>query len=123
MSQQVTRRCDLKIREGKKYRVCGNEIPSDEPTVFSLADKPYAGDFCDDCKMRLQEALAPFIEACDPALVNIGPAVRSALKALAGRASEADIRAWALENDIEVSSMGRVAKDVQDAYHEAHTGK
>ncbi|KSZ59655.1 hypothetical protein Z045_05645 [Rhodococcus pyridinivorans KG-16] len=42
-----------------------------------------------------------------------------------GRPKEelANIREWAQKNGYEVSARGRIAKDIQDAYDEAHKGK
>ncbi|QOH56261.1 histone-like nucleoid-structuring protein Lsr2 [Rhodococcus rhodochrous] len=41
-----------------------------------------------------------------------------------GRSKEelANIREWAQKNGYEVSARGRIAKDIQDAYDEAHKG-
>ncbi len=117
MSQQVTRRCDFKIHVGgKKYDKCGTEIPSDEPTVFSLDEEPHAADLCDKHRLQLQEALAPFIAAADPDLVKVSAAVRRALNALRRGATEADIRRWAQENGFEINTYGRVSKELKDAY-------
>jgi hypothetical protein len=119
MSQKVTRTCDFKIRVGKRYEECGAEIPNDEPTVFSLDEEPHAADLCDKHRLQLQEALAPFIEAADPA-ATFGPVVLRALNALRRDATEGDIRRWAQDNGYEVNTFGRVPKELKEAHRLAH---
>ena len=121
MSQDVIRRCDFRIRGGHK---CGQVVPNNEQTVFSLNEDAYLDDLCDEHKLRLAEVLAPFIAIADAGFTQVGAAVRKALlQSGGGMTTEADIRAWARENGYQVGQFGRIAADVQAAYHASQAGK
>lgn len=121
MSEVVSRRCDYRIPEKRKYRVCGKPIPDDVPTVFSIGEIAYAVDLCEECKLRLDEALAPFIEISDTEFAKVGSAVRKALQAFDGsRFTLADVREWARQQGYPVADTGMLRQSLIDSYREAH---
>jgi nucleoid-associated protein Lsr2 len=109
---------------------------------FALRDTTYTIDLNEANTAKLEAALAPFIAAATRtsgpngkrgrrATKKISPRVtrrspRSTKKANArssnrstARPSNAEIRAWAMENGHSVSSKGRISRSVVDAYNEA----
>lgn len=73
---------------------------------------------------RLRERLERFVAAASPVKVpKAVPASRGRAKAAAVRTNRdqtKDIRQWAEAAGLEVSTRGRIAKSVQDAYAAAH---
>lgn len=120
MSEDVIRRCDFKIREGRKYRAHGEQIPDNVPTVFSLGETAYKGDLCEAHQLLLAEVLAPFIDISQ-GYVEVNRSVRQLLHAGKGRASQSDMRAWAMENtDFDVHPTGALKKEVIEAFWKAN---
>ena len=73
--------------------------------TFALNDNSYEIDLASHNEKELRDALRPFI--------------RNARKT-GSKAKPSDIRQWAIENGYEVSSRGRLHRDVVKAYDEAH---
>jgi hypothetical protein len=120
MSEQVTRTCDFKIRDGRRYRACGERIPDDEQTVFSIGEAAYKGDLCATHRLQLQEALAPFI-AVSQGFTQVGKAMRRLMQTGNLQVTQADMRIWALENtDFEIAPTGALKKEVIEAFNKAH---
>lgn len=120
MSEQVTRACDFKIRDGRKYRACGERIPDDASTVFSIGETAYKGDLCATHRLQLEEALAPFIEISQ-GYTQVGKAVRQLIQTGNGRVSQADMRVWARKHTkFDIAPTGALRKEVIDAYNAAH---
>lgn len=120
MSEQVTRQCDFRVQEKRKYRACGERVPDDAPTVFSIGEKAYKGDLCANHQLLLEEVLAPFIEISE-GYIQVGKAVRHLLQVGKGRVSQADMRAWLVENtDLDIAPTGALKKEAIDVYNAAH---
>lgn len=100
---------------------------SDAETVkFSYDGTTYTIDLGKKNRAALEKALKPYIDVAQRA----GGGRRSATAGSSrrGRSSRrrsagpdlAEVRAWARENDIDVSERGRIAQTVIDAYTQAN---
>jgi hypothetical protein len=116
MSQTLVLRCDFRIADKRKYRTCGQEVPGNVPTVFSLGEVAHRADLCAEHQLRLQESLAPFVAIAEVGYAPVGKAVRKLLDANGGKATSADLRVWARENGYHVADTGAIRKEVKDAY-------
>jgi hypothetical protein len=120
MSEDVIRRCDFKIRDGRKYRKCDKQIPDNAPTVFSIGEFAYKADLCAEDRMKLEEVLAPFIEIAE-GYTQVGKSVRQLLRTVNGQATQSDMRAWARKNTkFDIAPTGALKQEVIDAYNAAH---
>lgn len=92
--------------------------PGAETVVFALDGKTYEIDLSEQNAAKLRELLAPWVSAGRRVTARDG----SESRRRAGRRSEdtADIRAWAHENGIPVSSRGRISADLRARYEAAH---
>lgn len=91
---------------------------AEETVTFGLDGSNYSIDLNAENAQELRDALAPFIGHARREGSSRG---RRARKSASGAsASAADIRAWARENDYEVSERGRVPAEVRQAYDAAH---
>ncbi len=86
-----------------------------ETVSFALDGKEYAIDLNEKNAQKLRDAMAPYVAH---ARRESGRGRRA--RTSAGKASAADIRAWARENGYDVPERGRVAADVRAAYEAAH---
>jgi hypothetical protein len=88
-----------------------------ETIHFALDGKSYEIDLSQANAAKMREALAPWISAGR----KVAPA-GSEPRRRAARGSEdtADIRRWATENGIPVSSRGRISADLRAKYEAAH---
>ena len=92
--------------------------PGAETVVFSLDGKSYEIDLSEKNAEKLREAFAPWIGA--GRRVSI-PAATEARRRPARRSEDtADIRRWAAENGIPVSTRGRISADLRARYEAAH---
>lgn len=94
---------------------------ADETVTFGLDGAEYEIDLSSDNAGQLRDALAPWLAHAR----KVGGRKRSrvtAARAAAtdGGSSTSDIRAWAVDNGMEVSSRGRISSEVRQAYEEAH---
>ena len=94
---------------------------ADETVSFSLDGAEYEIDLSSANAAELRNALAPWLSHAR----KVGGRRRSrAVSAKAPAADSAgatsDIRAWALDNGMEVSSRGRISSEVRSAYEQAH---
>ncbi len=89
-----------------------------ETVQFSLDGRAYEIDLSKDNAQALRDAFAPWIAAGRRA----GGARPAEARPRAARRSQdtADIRAWAAENGIPVSSRGRISADLRARYEAAH---
>lgn len=88
-----------------------------ESLTFSYNNKSYEIDLSSKNKKKLEDALAPFIEAAR----STGGARRSSGSSRgASRSDLAAVRAWAKDNGHDVSERGRVPASVIQAYDAAH---
>jgi len=94
---------------------------ADETVSFALDGAEYEIDLSNANAAELRNALAPWLSHAR----KVGGRRRSRVvsaKAPAGDSagSTSDIRAWALDNGMEVSSRGRISSEVRSAYEQAH---
>ncbi|MFF4541906.1 Lsr2 family protein [Streptomyces aureus] len=96
----------------------GAESDEVQTHTFSLDGVGYEIDLISDNYDKLFEALAPFIEKGR----KTGRTSRTgkARKAPAEGPSPEELRAWARENDYQVSERGRVPAAIHEAYRNAH---
>lgn len=122
MSEAVIRRCDFRIREGRKVRSCEKVVESGEPTIFAFDGEVFSADLCDECKMTAREhtTMAELIKIARPEWARVGASVRRLLRGKSGDVTTAMVREWARQNDWEVADSGKVGKEIWDAYTEAH---
>lgn len=120
MSERVSRQCDFKVRDGRKWRVCDKPVPDDAPTIFSIGEFAYKADLCAEDRMKLEEVLAPFIEIAE-GYTQVGKSVRQLLRTAKGQVTQADMRVWAMANtDFDIAPTGALRKEVVEAYEKAH---
>ncbi len=89
--------------------------------TFALGHDQYEIDLSEANYRKLTEALAPFVNAASKVTARL-PRERSASPATRSSTDKerlARVRAWAADNGIEVSSRGRIAKSVEEAYEKA----
>ena len=92
---------------------------ADEKVQFALDGVSYEIDLSEANAVELREALAPYIGV---ARRTAGAAKRRTTRRQADKSgpSATEIRAWAMENGLEVSSRGRVPSSLRDAYAKAN---
>jgi nucleoid-associated protein Lsr2 len=89
--------------------------------TFAYAGTSYEIDLGKKNQAALEKALAKFIAVARPAGRAPAAAGRKTARTAAGRGGDlAAVRAWAREQGLEVSDHGRVPRDVQRAYEDAH---
>lgn len=94
---------------------------ADETVSFALDGAEYEIDLSTANATELRGALAPWLAHAR----KVGGRKRTRAAAPRSAAPESggstsDIRAWALENGMEVSSRGRISSEVRQAYEQAH---
>lgn len=114
----------------------GTEGDDIEPVHFALGNHAFKADLSAKNRLRLREALAPFIEHAQPADARYRRAITPVngsstrgrithVRAPRDRASRdraARIRTWAKDQPgIQVGEKGRIPHDVEVAYDAAHT--
>lgn len=90
---------------------------ADETVTFALDGAEYEIDLSGENASKLRDELAPWI---GHARKTGGRRKRGGPAKPATPSSTSEIRAWALANGRDVSSRGRVAADVREAYEQAH---
>jgi hypothetical protein len=94
---------------------------ADETVTFGLDGAEYEIDLSSTNAAELRNALAPWLGHARK--VGGRKRARSAGTRAAGAdtgGSTSDIRAWAMENGMDVSSRGRISSEVRQAYEQAH---
>jgi hypothetical protein len=86
---------------------------ADESVTFALDGKSFEIDLNEKNAESLRQALAPYIAAGRGVRGGRGGARRSAP---AQGADPATVRAWAVANGYEVSTRGRVSRELREAY-------
>ena len=95
---------------------------ADETVSFGLDGAEYEIDLSSANAAELRNALAPWLSHAR----KVGGRRRSRVLLPPRRppadsaGSTSDIRAWALDNGMEVSSRGRISSEVRSAYEQAH---
>lgn len=98
----------------------GIEIESNSPTVyFAIDGTSYEVDLTEEEQTRLREAVAPY--------AAVGRRAAGGRRASAGGASSTadgpsakEVRAWAVQQGLDVPARGRVPAEITDAYRAAH---
>ncbi|WP_432021513.1 histone-like nucleoid-structuring protein Lsr2 [Streptomyces sp. 1222.5] len=96
----------------------GEESEEVQTHTFSLDGVNYEIDLESENYDRLFEALAPFIKSGRK--VGRSKSTSRSLRQTSDGPSAEQLRAWARENDYQVSDRGRVPKSVREAYEKAH---
>lgn len=94
---------------------------ADETVSFALDGAEYEIDLSSANATELRNALAPWLAHARKVggrKRTRGAAARQSATESSG--STSDIRAWALENGMEVSSRGRISSEVRQAFERAH---
>lgn len=90
-----------------------------EEVSFAFQGTEYTVDLSEKNRVKLEKALAPFIEAGTRV-----PATRRSSRrgsgTTAGKSDAAAIRAWAKENKMAVPDRGRIPAEVREAFNAAH---
>jgi len=89
---------------------------ADETVAFDLEGKNYQIDLSKTHAAQLREALAPYVAAARRAGSSPGARRTSATRPSENRQETARIREWAAANGFEVSTRGRIAAKVREAY-------
>lgn len=92
--------------------------PGAETVIFSIDGKSYEIDLSEKNAEKLREALAPWIGSARR--VSAPAASEPRRRAVRRSGDTADIRRWATENGIPVSSRGRISADLRARYEAAH---
>lgn len=90
-----------------------------ETVAFSLDGRAYEIDLNEANARALRDALAPWVAAARRAGSRATEA-RPRATGRRGASDTADIRRWAAENGIPVSSRGRISADLRARYDAAH---
>lgn len=88
-----------------------------ETVTFGLGDTWYEIDLTEDEKKNLQQALKTYVEAGRRAAK---PGGKRRLVPQTTPEERATIRAWGRENGFEFAERGKIPKELQKAYDEAH---
>ena len=94
---------------------------ADETVAFALDGAEYEIDLSSANAAELRDALAPWLAHARK--VGGRKRTRSAARASSSDSSSgstSEIRAWAVENGMDVSSRGRISSEVRQAYEQAH---
>ncbi len=92
--------------------------PGAETILFSVDGKSYEIDLSESNAEKLREAFAPWIGA--GRRVSSPGAVEPRRRPVRRSEDTADIRRWAAENGIPVSTRGRISADLRARYEAAH---
>jgi len=96
---------------------------ADETVAFDLDGKNYRIDLSKTHAAQLRDVLAPYVAAARRA--GSSPAAHGrrmrATRPTADRQETATIREWAAANGFEVSTRGRIAAQVREAYENRNT--
>lgn len=110
MSQRVSTETLCDLHDGEERPATTHE--------FSVGNRRFVIDLCDDDSEALDKALEPFLTAARP--VGRGGATRTARRTPAtkpARSGEASkIRTWAQENGYDLGNRGRISADITEAY-------
>jgi hypothetical protein len=87
-----------------------------ETIAFALDGRSYEIDLNERNAKKLRDALAPWVGAARRAGSATEPRQRGSRRAT----DTADIRRWAAEHGIPVSSRGRISADLRARYEAAH---
>lgn len=117
---EITKRCDLKIKKGRTEAPCGQVIPDGRATDFTYGGRVYKADLCPDHRSALTEALRPFAEIAKSTKEVKETTVRGRqVHKVGGQTfTTRDVREWMKEKGMTVASTGRIPNDIIEAYKE-----
>ncbi len=113
--QEVIHRCDFEV----KGQACGNTVPDNKPTTFSVDAVSYEMDLCEKHKKEFLGVMQAYLTIAEPTTARAGKAVRQALKGKKGTFTTKDVRKWLLEQGREVSPTGRIPNALIEEYRVA----
>ena len=93
--------------------------PADESITFAIEGKSYAIDLSSKNADKLRKALAPYISAGRKDVAGGGRPGKATRTSGSTGHDPAAVRAWAASNGYQVSSRGRVSRELVDAYQAA----
>jgi hypothetical protein len=93
---------------------------ADETVSFALDGAEYEIDLSTENATELRNALAPWLSHGRKVGGRKRTRTARAAAVTESSGSTSDIRAWALENGMDVSSRGRISSEVRQAYEQAH---
>lgn len=94
---------------------------ADETVSFALDGAEYEIDLSSQNASELRNAFAPWLaHARKTGGRKRSRAAAARVPAAESGGSTSDIRSWAVENGMEVSSRGRISAEVREAYEQAH---
>ena len=96
------------------------DVGSGETVLFSLDGVAYEIDLTDENAAAMRNAVAPYISAARSISSRGAAAEPTRKRRRPGQQDYSAIRAWAKDNDYDVSERGRVPASVIDAYEAAH---
>jgi len=92
---------------------------ADSTVKFSLGTEEYEIDLSKENATKMADALGPWI--AHARRLGRGKRKSTAAAKSAGSSNTSDIRAWAQETGLEVSSRGRVSAEIREAYEKANS--
>lgn len=104
---------------------------ADRTVVFAMDGVVYSIDLAEDNIGPMRKAMEPYMTAgrrvarLEPAVMRAAggnSSAKAAAKPKAIKASNAEIRNWAAEVEMDCPTRGRIPADVRDAYNRAHGG-
>lgn len=119
--EQVQRFCDFDVKAKRgEVRPCGQRLPNDQPTSFTVFGKSYEVDICEEHQEVLRGCLAPFVDKAKKVkpVRNVETNSRGRLVHRRGQAAftTKDVRVWAQERGIEVAPAGRLPTSLVEDY-------
>lgn len=110
--QEVIHRCDFDV----KGKACGNDVPDNSATTFSIDAVSYEMDLCATHRKQFTSVMQPYLTIAQPTTARAGKAVRQALKGKRGTFTTKDVRRWLLDQGREVSPTGRIPNSLIEEY-------
>lgn len=113
--------CDYPKQRGDEQVKCGRSVPDGVPTVVVHQAIRYEMDLCVEHQERLTDALWPFLSTAAVKHIWKGKVLRKAIQDKHGKGAftTADVRKWANEEGIPVSSTGRVHESLIEKFRQA----
>lgn len=119
MAEKISRYCDFEVTRKRQKQECGNPVPNDEPTAFTVGTTRYLMDLCEEHQETLGDTLAPFIAIAHDAQQRRGTQVRKAIQGKEGAFTVKDVREWLKAQGRDVPPTGRLPNSVIEEYQAA----
>lgn len=98
-----------------RHRKQGEEVPG-TPRHFAIDGFKATVDLCDECYEKEVGPLLQFLRSMTGPKTSKRRPVRSGNPSRKPKVDSSIVRAWALQNSIEVSPRGRISQDVMERY-------